>query len=144
MIRLATIEDMPQLLRMGEAFFNSSGYDDFTSFNKSDAESTLNNLIQGESLLTDGKNAMLGYVVFPMFLNASTMVAQELFWWVDESARSSKLGIQILKAAEDLARFQGATAMMMLSIKELDGEKVNKLYSRLGYREREQTYMRAL
>jgi hypothetical protein len=144
MIRLATTEDMPLLLRMGEDFFNSSGYGDLTSFNSGDTQSMLVQLINNEALLTDGKDAMLGYVIFPMFMNASTIVAQELFWWVDETARSTKLGIEILKAAEDLAKFQGATAMMMLSIKELDGERVNKLYSKLGYKEREQTYMRAL
>jgi len=144
MIRLAKAEDMPQLLRMGEDFFNTSGYGDLTSFNKSDAEATLSSLIESESLLTDGKNTMLGYLIFPLFMNTSTSVAQELFWWVDESMRNTKLGVEILKAAEDLAKLQGATTMLMLSIKELDGERVNSLYSRLGYKEREQTYMRAL
>jgi len=144
MFRLANYDDMPELLRMGELFFNASGYSDITTFNKSDSENLLIQLIDSESILTDGKHAMLGYLVFPIFMNASCKVAQELFWWVDEDHRKGGAGIELLKQTEQQAKKQGAKTMMMLSIKDLDGEKVNKLYSRLGYVEREQTYMRAL
>jgi ribosomal protein S18 acetylase RimI-like enzyme len=144
MIRLATKEDIPEMLRMGESFFNASGYGDLTTFNKEDTESLFIKLIGEGWLLTDGISTMLGFVVFPMFMNNSTVVAQELFWWVDESARGSRVGIEILKKAEELAKENGATAMMMLSINELNGDSVNKLYERLGYSRREQTYMRVL
>ena len=95
-------------------------------------------------LLTDGKSTILGFVVFPMFMNNSTVIAQELFWWVDKDARKEGVGIEILKETEILARESGATAMLMLSISELNGDSVNKLYERLGYTKREQTYMRVL
>ncbi len=144
MIRLATLEDMSQLLRMGESFFNASGYSDITTFNKDDSEKLLINLIDKEWLLTDGVSTLLGFVVFPMFMNNDTIIAQELFWWVDEDKRKTGIGIEILKKAEDIAREHGATTMMMLSLKKLDGEKVNKLYKSLGYEEREQSYMRLL
>ena len=144
MIRLATEKDLPELLRMGESFFDASGYGDLTTFNKEDTEALLVKLINEGWLLTDGQSTLLGFVVFPMFMNNSTIVAQELFWWVDEESRGSKVGIEILKKAEDLAKEYGATAMMMLSIKELNGDSVNKLYERLGYSRREQTYMRVL
>ena len=144
MIRLATTEDIPEMLRMGESFFDASGYSDLTTFDKEDTESLLIKLIDERWLLTDGKSTLLGFVVFPMFMNNKTVVAQELFWWVDESARGSRVGIEILKKAEELAKEHGATAMMMLSIKELNGDSVNKLYERLGYSKREQTYMRVL
>jgi GNAT superfamily N-acetyltransferase len=144
MIRLATKEDIPEMLRMGESFFNASGYGDLTTFNKEDTEGLFIKLIDEGWLLTDGISTMLGFVVFPMFMNNSTVVAQELFWWVDEKARGSRAGVEILKKAEELAKENGATAMMMLSIDELNGNSVNKLYERLGYSRREQTYMRAL
>ena len=144
MIRLATLEDMSQLLRMGEAFFDASGYGDITTFNKDDSEKLLTKLIDEGWLLTDGESALLGFVVFPMFMNNDTIIAQELFWWVDEDKRKTGVGIEILKKAEDIAREHGATTMMMLSLKKLDGEKVNKLYKSLGYEEREQSYMRLL
>lgn len=129
---------------MGESFFDASGYGDLTTFNKEDTEALLIKLIDEGWLLTDGESTLLGFVVFPMFMNNNTVVAQELFWWVDESARKTGIGIEILQKAEELAKEHGATAMMMLSIKELNGDSVNKLYERLGYSKREQTYMRVL
>lgn len=144
MIRLATLEDMPALLRMGKSFFDASGYGGLTTFDHDDTSDLLSRLIDAETLVTDGKGAMLGFVVFPMFMNSSTVVAQELFWWVDKAFRKTGVGVEILKHAEDLARMKGAKSMMMLSLKELDGERVNKLYQRMGYQEREQTYMRIL
>lgn len=144
MIRLATKEDIQEMLRMGESFFDASGYGDLTTFNKEDTEALLIKLIDEGWLLTDGESTLLGFVVFPMFMNNNTVVAQELFWWVDESARKTGIGIEILQKAEELAKEHGATAMMMLSIKELNGDSVNKLYERLGYSKREQTYMRVL
>lgn len=144
MFRLATYNDMSELLRMGELFFNASGYSDITTFNKDDAERLLGQLIDSETILTDGKHSMLGYLVFPIFMNVSCLVAQELFWWVDEDHRKGGAGVQLLKQVERQAKKQGATTMMMLSLKELDGDKVNKLYLRLGYSEREKTFMRAL
>ena len=144
MIRLATQEDIPELLRMSESFFNASGYAELTTFDESDSESTLNNLIEKGWLLTDGNHAMLGFVVFPMFMNSSTIIAQELFWWVDEEARKTGAGIKILSKAEKLAKEHGAKALMMLSLNDLNGKKVNKLYESLGYKQKEQTYMRVL
>jgi GNAT superfamily N-acetyltransferase len=144
MIRLAIESDLLELLRMSERFFDKSGYADLTTFSKEDSTKTLMHLIDAGTLLTDGKSLMLGFLVFPLFVNMQTIVAQELFWWVDEEARKGGQGIKLLKSAEKLAKEKGATALMMLSIKELDGEKINKLYSALGYTEREQTYMRAL
>lgn len=143
-IRPANIKDIPELLRMGESFFNASGYGEITTFNRMDSEDLLLKLIEADTILTDGKTCMLAYVVFPMFMNSSYKVAQELFWWVDENHRKGGIGIELLKATEKKSKEQGAKTMMMLSLKELDGDKVNKIYSRMGYKPREQTYMRVL
>jgi len=144
MIRLATIEDMPEILRMGENFFNASGYGELTTFNKDDTRNLVERLIETGTLLTDGKSTILGFIVFPIFMNVSYLMAQELFWWVDEDARNTGVGIKILRAAEALAKEKGANLMIMLSLNDLNGEKVNKLYEKLGYKPKEQNYMRLL
>ena len=144
MIRLAILEDIPNLLRMGELFFNDSGYGEITSFNKNDTEVTLKSLIDLGTLLTDGKSSMIGFLVFPLFMNQKTLMSQELFWWVDEDKRGTRIGIDLLKQAEKISKENGATVMNMLSLNDLNGEKVNKLYERLGYKRKEQSYMRVL
>lgn len=144
MIRLATLEDMEQLLRMGKAFFDVSGYGQVTDFDYEDTEKVLISLIEQDSLLTDGEGGMIGFLVFPMFMNSSYTLSQELFWWVDEDKRKTKLGVELLKEAENQSKKLGADSMIMLSINDLNGDKVNKLYESLGYKRQEQTYMRAL
>jgi GNAT superfamily N-acetyltransferase len=144
MIRLATVSDMPELLRMGRSFFDASGYSEIAKFNSDDTKATLISLIEQGSLLTDGSGGMIGYLVFPLYMDNSSIVAQELFWWVDESERKSSLGVNLLKEAEKNAKHQGANTMMMLSLNKLNGSKVNSLYESLGYTKREQTYMRAI
>ena len=144
MIRLAKISDIPEIIRMGEAFFNASGYDEITTFNAKDTESLVRKLIRDDLLLTDGKSTILGFVVFPVFMNSKTLVAQELFWWVDEDNRGSGIGVEILMETEKLAKKHGAKSMLMLSLNDLNGEKVNKLYESMGYKRQEQTFMRVL
>jgi len=101
-------------------------------------------LIKQGTLVTDGKSSMLGFVTYPVFVNMSTLTSQELFWWVDESARGSGVGLKILKKAESIAREQGAKAFMMLSIDSLDGDRVGNMYERMGYKLKEKAYMRVL
>jgi ribosomal protein S18 acetylase RimI-like enzyme len=144
MIRLAKKDEMQNLLRMGESFFHASGYGAITEFNRRDTEKLIVNLIELGTLLTDGKNGMIGFVIYPLFMNNSTLMSQELFWWVDEDRRGSKVGLQLLRAAEEISKESGADVMNMLSLNELDGEKVNSLYRRLGYKSKEQSYMRVL
>jgi len=144
MIRLANQNDMKSLLRMSELFFDASGYSEITTFNKSDSKDLLNKLIELGTLLTDGDHAMIGFVMFPMFMNNSTIMSQELFWWVDEEKRGSKIGVELLKQAEKISKESGATVMNMLSLEDLNGEKVSELYRRLGYKRKEQSYMRVL
>jgi hypothetical protein len=144
MIRIAEINDLPNLLRMSESFFNVSGYAELTTFNVADSEELLIRLIDLGTILTDGKNAMLGFVIFPLFMNKQTIMSQELFWWVDKEIRGTTAGIKLLKMAEKISKESGATVMNMLSIEDLNGEKVNKMYSKLGYKRKEQSYMRVL
>jgi hypothetical protein len=144
MIRTAETNDLPNLLRMSESFFNVSGYAELTTFNVADSEELLIRLIELGTILTDGKNAMLGFVIFPLFMNKQTIMSQELFWWVDKEIRGTTAGIKLLKMAEKISKESGATVMNMLSLENLDGEKVNKMYSKLGYKRKEQSYMRVL
>jgi N-acetylglutamate synthase-like GNAT family acetyltransferase len=143
-IRVATRDDMQELLRMGRSFFNDSGYSYIAEFNEETTVATLELLIDAGTILTDGKTGMIGFLIFPLFMDKACVVAQELFWWVDKENRKSKLGIELLKSAELLAKEMGAKSMIMLSLSSLDGEKVNALYESLGYTKRESNYMRVL
>lgn len=144
MIRLATTLDVDNILRMSKMFFDKSGYSDISTFNEDDSKEIIFKLIGLGTLLTDGKHGMIGFVMFPLFMNKSTVMSQELFWWVDEEARGSSLGIRLLKEAELISSESGATVMNMLALSELEGDKMCHLYKKLGYIKKEQSYMRIL
>lgn len=144
MIRIAEMRDVPELLRMGKRFHEVSGYSEFVSYDPETVTQMFKTLIENKTLLTDGKNTMLGFVVFPFFFNKNILTAQELFWWVDKDKRKTGIGVEILRSAEKQANLLGAKSLIMLNIKNLDGDSVGRLYKSLGYKETEQTYMRSL
>lgn len=144
MIRNATIKDIPELLRMGERFFNLSGYADNFSYDTYTTSEMFKTLIDTGCLLTDGKHGMIGFIIFPIFFNKSQFLSQELFWWVDEEQRKTGLGVELLETAEKRATELGAKTMLMLSLDRLDGDRIGQLYEKMGYNKTEQIYSRGL
>lgn len=141
-MRQATQDDWGEYLRMGTEFYNQSGYSDIGELSEPHLKQTFDILVDAGSMLID-EGGMIGWINFPVFMTG-TPVAQELFWWVDEDKRKTGLGLKLLRSAEAKAKEQGASHIMMLCLDRLDGEKVAKLYKRMGYESREQTFMRAL
>lgn len=144
MIRLAENTDISNLLRMGEKFHIVSGYEKLGTYDIETTKDMFEKLIKNKTLLTDGKNGMIGFVVFPLFFNNNILTSQELFWWVDEGFRHTKLGVNLLVNAEKQAKILGANSLIMLSIDSLNGKRMSKLYESLGYIKTEQTFMRSL
>ena len=144
MIRLANYDDIPELLRMGKEFYDASGYKDVCGFNYTDVTGLLVRLIDAGTLLTNGDSCMLGFTTFNMFFDVSCLSAQELFWWVDKDKRGGRLGLELFAKTEEIAKNMGVKNMIMLSLDHLDGEKVNRIYEKLGYVSREKSYMRSL
>ena len=142
MIRMATYDDLPELLRMGEEFFNHSGYTDSGEFNVKLVIDVLSSLIEnGTLLITDG--GMIGWMVTPMYMTGEPM-ASELFWWVDEDKRTSGVGRDLLKTMERLVEADGINIINMVSLEAMDGQRVGALYASLGYKLKEYTYSRRI
>lgn len=141
--KLATIDDMPKLIRMARSFFDVSGYSRIAEFKKDTVESVLTKLIgEGYLITTDG--GMLGFVIFPCFFDDTSLLMQELFWWVDEDSRGKGAAVEMLKLAESIAKDKNCRASIMINIDELDGDRVSKLYSKLGYNKSENNFMKVL
>ncbi len=143
-VRLAKKEDIPKLCLLGKDFVNASGYSDIAKYDEDSTIKLFELLIKSETLFTDGKHGMIGFLVAPLFFNLSELNATELFWWVDKEKRGTSLGIRLLKAAEEHALKLGAKNFSMLSIEGLKEEKLDSLYTKLGYSLSERIYMRRL
>lgn len=88
-----------------------------------------------------GKGAILG-LVFPHWWNPSVLVAQELGWWVEPEYRGTSVGIRLLKQFEIRVAELGATKVMMICLEALEPDKVEQIYTKLGYTKLERIFIK--
>ena len=148
MIRLATKEDISEMVRIGELFFNESGYAELSSYDPESVESYLSQFMDNGIciLIVAEENGIVGVtgaLLFPLYLNQSCILAQELFWWVHPEHRGGA-GRDMLKLLESEAKTRGAKALIMLALEKLNPEFVGRLYKRLGYKLIEHQYIKVL
>lgn len=150
MIRAATEEDIPDLLRMGREFYAQSGaWPDLAAFDAASVTATLRHLIvspdgillaaeQGGSVV-----GMAGALLYPLWLNTVHRTGQELFWFVAPQHRRG-LGGRLLTALERAAKAAGAQSFTMICEADLRADALGRVYRRAGYRPTERAYMKGL
>lgn len=142
MIRNATKEDVPQILILGEQFYNATIHSEFSPFCPESTAATLNHLIDDENgilvVLDDGEvKGMAGALLYPNYMTGEK-TGQELFWWC--SARGKGLGL--LDDMESQAKEKGAKSFTMISMDNLFPERLDKIYLGKGYNRSEHTYVK--
>jgi len=143
-IRDATIDDFPELHRMGVDFAGAAGLPDVDI---DTLHQSVENLINGGILKVAENGAICGCagaLVFPHYWNASELIAQELFWWVDKTARHSTAAIRLLNAMENTAKEKGAKSMIMLTLEKLTPDVLEKIYLKRGYKPQERSFVKDL
>jgi GNAT superfamily N-acetyltransferase len=143
-VRDATPEDYPNLQRMGSAFAKAANQ---PPVNPDTLRLTLDHL-RANGVLKVAENGavcgVIGALVFSHYWNAHELIAQELFWFVEESARGTSAGIKLLAAAEKACRERGARQLLMLALDDLEGDRVAEVYRRRGYEPQEKTFRKDL
>jgi GNAT superfamily N-acetyltransferase len=138
------------MMRIGESFHSASQTGQHVALCPASLAATLKGLALSESgcLLVgeiDGKVlGVIGGVMFPHWLDAKHIVAQEFFWWCDPEARGTGLGLKLLDAFESFAQANGARTVIMASTSVLAPEKLAKLYQRRGYSPLDVNYSKTL
>lgn len=147
MIREATMADMPDLLRMAEAFYATTDQGAVIPYCPVSAEATARTLL-GNGVLLVAEAAgrvvgMIGCMVAPSLLNHAALVASEVMWWVDPSCRDSGAGMRLMRAAEQAVREAGAKISSMVRLRT-SPEGVGTIYERLGYAPSEYVHTKVL
>lgn len=145
MIREATAEDMPELLRMGKTFYESTPWSSHYPFNEARLEETMGKLLSDDrgSLFVSERglgelDGMIGSLVYDLW-PADGMTGQELFWWSE-----SAVGRQLRERAEVWAKELGAGTFLVVAVKELRHESLEQIYRRAGYAPIEQVYLKVI
>lgn len=149
--RLATRNDIPDILPLGKAFYDLAGWSEYAEWDELSVMSTLvrivNDKIPGILIIGEIDNSIVGItccLLFPFYCNVNVILGQELFWYVKPEFRSSGIANQIKQLLEDEAKARGATNFIMGSIPGLRDVVLARLYKRQGYEPCENTFIKKL
>lgn len=149
-VRRATADDVPALVRMGRAFIEYLPHSAAIGARVDDdaLAAQVHAWLATDSMALfvadrDGDVcAMLVGAVVGLWFAPSTMMAAELAWWVEPRARGTTVAVRLVKAYEEWARASGATVTTMSSLDGCNGADVATMLSRLGYTRSEMTYLK--
>lgn len=126
MIRAATLDDIPQLLAMGQRFADLAGLVDHVGYEPADMAETFRLLIEGHVIFM-GEAGALGAMAGPHPFNHSHIIAQELFWWSE-----GREGLRLLAAFEDWAR-ERCHSIRMITLEAVEPDRTARIYERRGF-----------
>jgi L-amino acid N-acyltransferase YncA len=148
MIRQATQQDAPEIARLGAIFHQQAGWDEIP-YNEADCATALTQLMETPIFLCYVAEAddvivgMMAVVLSPSFFNHTHITGEEMFWWVSDKA-PRMIGLRLLVTMEKRARELGCHTMHMKSVARLNGERMEKLYAKRGYRASERLFVKEL
>lgn len=147
-LRYGTLEDIPALMALGEAFFCELGYPD-DDLDRDGIPQVLHDLIispAGFVLVSEMDSritgALLGLAHTPVF--GRRLQASELGWWVAPDHRGSRDAVRMLAEFEAWARQRQCARVVLSRLMNMRPHAVGRLYERLGYAERESSFAKAL
>lgn len=151
MIRDARIEDIPQIVLLGEKFYTASHGNSDIPFDRKDVTTMLWDNIhadQGIMLVEEREGRIVGMicgVIFTWYFNSKYKSGQELFWYVKPEYRRTTVGVRLIKELEQRAKEKGCTTWIMISEYDMGNhDYMDNLYKRMGYRNYETGYIKDL
>lgn len=135
MIRLATLDDIPQLSAMGQRFADRAGLVDHVGYDPADMAETFRLMIEGHVIFM-GEAGALGAMSGPHPFNYRHIIAQELFWWSE-----GREGLRLLTAFEDWARGR-CHSIRMITLEAVEPDRTARIYERRGYQALERGFVK--
>jgi hypothetical protein len=148
MIRPATPEDATEIARLGAVFHAQAGWSEIPYIAK-DCGEALIQFMQMPNFLcfVAEKNekivGMIAGILSPVYFNHKHVSGEEIFWWVSKDAPPAT-GQKLLSNIEDSAKNLGCSTWQMKSLSRLNGDRMEKLYTRRGYRASERLFIKEL
>lgn len=142
MIKIATTEDVAEILDMSKQFMSTTGYTKYSD------EQTIANLI--ETIVTGPQDEMIillipgvGFLAGQSspFAFGPHLLASEIAWWINEDQRKTGAGAELIEAFEYWAK--NVARCSIISLTSLD-DSVGKFYEKKGYTLHERAYMKEL
>lgn len=137
-VRPATGRDIPSIVEMGKRFHARTAYGALAPLDEATVLARLDREIvreRGVVFIAEGEGrtlGMLGATIGSPWFNERIKVAIELFWWVDEEARRSGAGRELL---EELERWwpSRASGLLMMRTPNIEPALMDRLYRMRGF-----------
>lgn len=147
MIRKATIDDVENLCRGAESFYNEKLKAKSLTFDKLSSEKYFKWIIEyPESLVLIADNGKfqgaIGGVITPWILDFNLKIMTEMFWFVFPEHRG-RIGIKLIKDFEAESKAVGANRILMVGLETIN-DAVSSLYIRRGYAHLEHHFIKEL
>jgi len=141
-LKIATMDDLEDIKRMGLNFLAASPYKDFG--NKEAVAQFIEDVINGDAsekiIITKPTEGFVIGLVTP-FLFGSERIVTEIAWWVEPDKRGSGIGAELHEALEYWAK--NVVKCKYMTMASLD-KTVEKYYKKNGYKLYERAYMKVL
>lgn len=140
MLRLATLEDVDNIVKMAMNFQSTLPYGGYAE--SSTIENLATSLIEGnreDGVVIMSDNGFIAAIRNP-YVFGSIYVATELGWWVEPEYRSTGQGADLIEAFEFWATRVGCKMCTLISL----DDELGKYYEKRGYVLSERAYMKEL
>lgn len=135
-VRPATVDDIPEIVRMGQEFVSAPGYRDRLEIEPGTFAARLDKALASPDaaiFVLESGDALLGGIggLAAQSMFTSKMNAIELFWFVRPIARELRQGRALLDALTDWAKSKDCLSLTM--IEPPDAPEVGRAYERRGF-----------
>lgn len=146
-VRPATESDIPRIVEMAQCFYRTTAYASIAPLAlESAAGLAIVTMQQGVMLVAEQGDDVVGMVCLflePFTFNTAVMVASEIAWWLEPSARGGGAAAQLLLAADEACRARGAQVIRM-ALMANSPPQAAALYERFGYVHTDSHYTKVL
>lgn len=147
MIREANLNDVSKLLEMSKLFLSEAKVDKFIPLNEYDLMLWVRTLINNTDsviIVYEEQGEIQGSIagsIASHYTNSKCRIATEFAWWVYPEARG-KVGQPLLNAFEVWAKASNADVIVMASLEELSPKLMDRVYTSLGYKVLDHSYIK--
>ncbi len=139
------LETFEAIATAGERLHAELGYDRLAGYNWTDVHDTVAQMAKrGRVFVAWEGDQLVGYLGLaftPLYFNRERFVAEEVFWWVDDSYRGQGIGEELMTMAETEAQERGAAWISS----NLSGEsQIKPWLEQRGYVDAEHVMLRGL
>lgn len=137
-IRVATLDDLPRILELGELLHKESPRWSRLSFNRAKAANMMAQMIlepHGVIFVAEQDGLVVGGIAgfASPHWSSDDIVAQELSFFMAPGARGSIVAVRLICALQAWAEMRGAKWLHAGTSTGLDPERTAGLYERLGF-----------